>query len=124
MLSSFNRLIFIYLFISQVLAQSYAPIRYSLKSTASDSFFQSGLSSNIVAEIRLLGDSLTWLGTGQGLAFHDGDQVYAHKTRSDSLANNTYTKLVPTGGIPAIMSLMVTMVILLKVLLIRLVAQY
>ena len=102
MLSSFNRLIFLYLFISQVLAQSYAPNRYSLKSTTSDSFFQSGLNSNIVAEIRLLGDSLTWLGTGQGLAFHDGDQVYAHKTRSDSLANNTYTKLVPTGGIPAI----------------------
>ena len=55
----------------QAVAQFHTPTRFSLKSTAVDSFFQSGLSSNIVAEVRLLGDSLTWLGTGQGLAFHD-----------------------------------------------------
>ena len=49
-------------------------------------FLQDGLSSNIVAEVRLLGDSLTWLGTGQGLALHDGNKVYSHKATSDSLA--------------------------------------
>ena len=102
MLSLFNRFIFLALFISQVLTQPYAPTRFSLKSTASDSFFQSGLSSNIVAEVRLLGDSLTWLGTGQGLAFHDGHQVYSHKTTTDSLSDNTFTNVIPIGGIPAI----------------------
>ena len=73
---SFNKFILFILFIAQVLAQHHTPIRFSLKSTANDSNFISGLSSNIVAEIRLLGDSLTWLGTGQGLAFHDGHKVY------------------------------------------------
>ena len=102
MLLSFNKLIFYILFIAQALAQHHAPVRFSLKSTASDSFFTSGLSSNIVAEIRLLGDSLTWLGTGQGLAFHDGHKVYSHNTTSDSLGNNTLTNLVPVGGIPSI----------------------
>ena len=102
MLLSFNRFIFCILFIAQALAQHHSPVRFSLRSTASDSFFQSGLSSNIVAEVRLLGDSLTWLGTGQGLAFHDGHKIYSHKATSDSLGNNTFTNLVPVGGIPSI----------------------
>ena len=102
MLLSFNKLILFIFFIAQVLAQHHTPTRFSLKSAASDSFFHGGLSSNIVAEVRLLGDSLTWLGTGQGLAFHDGDKVYSHKATSDSLGNNTLTTLVPVGGIPSI----------------------
>ena len=102
MLLLFNKLILYIFFIAQVLAQHHSPARFSLKSTASDSFFHSGLSSNIVAEVRLLGDSLTWLGTGQGLAFHDGHKVYSHKSTSDSLGNNTLTNLVPLGGIPSI----------------------
>ena len=99
---SFNKFILFILFIAQVLAQHHTPIRFSLKSTANDSNFISGLSSNIVAEIRLLGDSLTWLGTGQGLAFHDGHKVYSHKTTSDSLGDNTVTNLIPVGGIPSV----------------------
>jgi hypothetical protein len=102
MLLSFNKLIFYTLFIAQMLAQHHAPTRFSLKSIASDSSFNSGLSSNIVAEVRLFGDSLTWLGTGQGLAFHDGHKVYSHKSTSNALGNNTFTNLVPVGGIPSI----------------------
>ena len=102
MLLSFNKIIFLSLFIVQAVAQFHTPTRFSFKSTAVDSFFQNGLSSNIVAEVRLLGDSLTWLGTGQGLAFHDGHKVYSHKTTSDSLADKAFTNLVPVGGIPSI----------------------
>ena len=98
----FNKIIFLSLFIVQAVAQLHSPTRFSLKSTAVDSFFQIGLSSNIVAEVRLLGDSLTWLGTGQGLAFHDGNKVFSHKTTSDSLGDKAITNLVPVGGIPSI----------------------
>ena len=84
------------------MAQFHTPLRFSLESASNDSFLKDGLSSNIVAEVRLLGDSLTWLGTGQGLALHDGSKVYSHKATSDSLANNTFTNLVPVGGIPSI----------------------
>ena len=45
---------------------------------------------------------LPGVGTGQGLALHDGSKVYSHKATSDSLANNTFTNLVPVGGIPSI----------------------
>ena len=38
-----------------------------LKSFDLDSTYNNGIRSNIVAEIRLVGDSLTWFGTGQGL---------------------------------------------------------
>ena len=86
----------------QAVAQFHTPARFSLKSTDVDSFFQDGLSSNIVAEVRLLGDSLTWLGTGQGLAFHNGHKVYSHKTTFDSLGDKAFTNLVPVGGIPSI----------------------
>ena len=103
MLLSFNRVFFFsVLFIAQIMAQYHAPERFSLKSTANDSFFQVGLSSNIIAEIRLLGDSLTWLGTGQGLALHDGHKVFSHRTTSDSIGDNTFTNLLPEGGIPSI----------------------
>ena len=102
MLLSFNRVFFFSVFIAQIMAQYHAPERFSLKSTASDSFFQVGLSSNIIAEIRLLGDSLTWLGTGQGLALHNGHKVFSHRTTSDSISDNTSTNLLPVGGIPSI----------------------
>ena len=49
-----------------------------------------------------MGDSLTWFGTGQGLALHDGHRVYAYQTSVDSLDDGQYTNLVPQGGIPAI----------------------
>ena len=64
------------------------------------------MKSNIVAEIRSVGDSLTWFGTGQGLALHNNttNKLYNHKTISgtDTLANKQLTKLLPIGGIPAI----------------------
>ena len=102
MLLLFNRIYIFVCFSIVLVAQSEFPNRFILKTMASDSSFQPGLSSNIVAEIRLLGDSLTWFGTGQGLALHDGSMIYSHKTRSDSMGNNVFTNLVPVGGIPAI----------------------
>ena len=102
MLLLLNRLFILILLLPQLVAQNQTPSRFSLKSTVSETFFESGLSSNIVAEIRLLGDSLTWLGTGQGLAVHDGHQIYSYKTTSDSLGDKQPTNLVPEGGIPAI----------------------
>ena len=43
------------------------------------------MKSNIVAEIRSVGDSLTWFGTGQGLALHNNttNKLYSHKTISE-----------------------------------------
>ena len=60
------------------MAQFHTPLRYSLESASNDSFLKDGLSSNIVAEVRLLGDSLTWLGTGQGLAIAHNVIVKSH----------------------------------------------
>ena len=82
--------------------QNPSPNRFALNTTANSSSLSNGLSSNIVAEIRLMGDSLTWLGTGQGLALHDGRKVYTHQTTSDLLSDGDETKLLPEGGIPAI----------------------
>ena len=83
-------------------AQLETPTRFSMKSALQDTFLSEGLLSNIVAEIRLMGDSLTWFGTGQGLALHDGHRVYAYQASADSLDDGQYTNLVPQGGIPAI----------------------
>ena len=99
---SFNSFQFIYFFAAFLVAQNPSPNRFVLNTTVGDTFLSEGLSSNIVAEIRLMGDSLTWLGTGQGLALHDGGKVYAHKTTSELLTNGQITKFVPEGGIPAI----------------------
>ena len=82
------------------MAQYHAPERFSLKSAASDSFFQVGLSSNIIAEIRLL-RFLTWLEQVR-LALHNGHKVFSHRTTSDSIGDNTFTNLLPKGGIPSI----------------------
>ena len=89
-------------FISILVGQNPSPSRFALNPTVQDTFLSEGLSSNIVAEIRLMGDSLTWLGTGQGLALHDGRKVFTHKSTSDLLADRDETKFVPEGGIPAI----------------------
>ena len=72
------------------------PLRYSLKSFDLDSTYNKGMKSNIVAEIRSVGDSLTWFGTGQGLALHNNttNKLYSHKTISgnDTLANKQLKK--------------------------------
>ncbi|MGY8764663.1 MAG: hypothetical protein ACKVLE_08015, partial [Fidelibacterota bacterium] len=82
--------------------QSGTPSRFSLKTALEDTFLIEGLTSNVVAEIRTMGDSLTWFGTGQSLALHDGHRIYAHQITSELLDDGQFTNLVPQGGIPAI----------------------
>ena len=57
--------------ISFTSAQLSTPGRFALRLAAQDTSLSEGLLSNIVAEIRLVGDSLTWFGTGRGLAMHE-----------------------------------------------------
>ena len=64
----YSRIYLILFLVSQLSAQSFSPARFSLSATIQDTFMSQGLLSNIVAEIKIMGDSLTWLGTGQGLA--------------------------------------------------------
>ena len=97
--------------VSQLIGQSGSPTRFALKSAIEDTFLTEGLSSNVIAEIRTMGDSLTWFGTGQGLALHDGHRIYAYQTSADSLSDGQSTNLVPPGGIPAIAVMGDTMVV-------------
>ena len=90
------------LFVATLFGQNLSPNRFSLNTIGENAALFEGLTSNIVAEIRLMGDSLTWLGTGQGLALHDGHKVYSHQTVSELLVDGNETKFVPEGGIPAI----------------------
>ena len=103
MRSSFSKIfILLILGISSTSAQLNTPGRFALRLAAQDTSLSKGLLSNIVAEIKLVGDSLTWLGTGQGLAMHDGKRVYNYRTTLDSLADGQVTKMLPPGGIPAL----------------------
>ena len=68
----YSRIYIILFLVSQLSGQSFSPARFSLSTTVQDTFMSQGLLSNIVAEIKIMGDSLTWLGTGQGLALQDG----------------------------------------------------
>ena len=88
--------------ISSTSAQLSTPDRFALRLAAQDTSLSEGLLSNIVAEIRLVGDSLTWFGTGRGLAMHDGKSVYSYRTTLDSLADGQVTNMLPLGGIPAV----------------------
>ena len=88
--------------ISSTSAQLSTPGRFALRLATQDTSLSEGLLSNIVAEIKPVGDSLTWFGTGRGLAMHDGKSVYSHRTTLDSLANGQITKMLPPGGIPAV----------------------
>lgn len=127
-----NKLLILLFMVIPSMAQVVSPMRYSLKSTIQDTFLIEGLQSNVVAEIRIVEvpyvtfvkdsildttysdttvynyttyyDStyLTWFGTGQGLALHDGHNVYAFQTTSESMENASMTNILPTGGIPAI----------------------
>ena len=58
------------------------PSKFLLNSYELDSTYNRGLKSNTVAEIRKMGDSLTWFGTGQGLSLHNNA---TNKTYSLSL---------------------------------------
>ena len=88
--------------ISSASAQLSTPDRFALRLAAQDTSLSKGLLSNIVAEIRLVGDSLTWFGTGRGLAMHDGKSVYSYRTTLDSLSDGQVTNMLPLGGIPAV----------------------
>ena len=71
---SFSNILLYLVSLTTVWGQVSSPNRFSLKSTGDGevSYFDDGFSSNVVAEIRLMGDSLTWFGTGRGLSMHDG----------------------------------------------------
>ena len=99
---SYNRIFIVLILTSQLSAQFFSPGRFLLNSTVQDTFLSEGLLSNIIAEVRLMGDSLTWFGTGQGLALHNGHYVYNHHYTTDTLSDGQTTNLVPYGGIPAI----------------------
>ncbi len=98
----FSKILILFLMAVPLLSQTISPNRFSLKTTIADTFLTEGLTSNVVAEIMTMGDSLTWFGTGLGLALHDGHRIYAYQTAADSLDDGQFTNLVPQGGIPAI----------------------
>ena len=86
---SYNKIVYHILLFSIGLGQYSSPYRFSLKS-ASDgeiSFFQNGFNSNVVAEIKLMSDSLTWFGTGRGLSMHDGQSSYTYQSTNDSIVD-------------------------------------
>ena len=93
---SYSKIYFILILASQLSAQFYSPARFSLRSTVQDTFMSQGLLSNIVAEIKIMGDSLTWLGTGQGklLRYMVIKQVYFHSSPQTQTA-----KAQPTEGL-------------------------
>ena len=95
----FNKLAFL-IFLNFLGAQSFAPSNFNLE--GNDSTTSVGIKSNIIAEIKLMGDSLTWFGTGQGLAMYDGNQLYSFLSSQDSLDNLKSKNILPEGGIPAI----------------------
>ena len=112
MRSSFSKIfILLILGISSTSAQLNTPGRFALRLAAQDTSLSKGLLSNIVAEIKLVGDSLTWFGTGQGLAMYDGKSVYNYRTTLDSLVDGQVTKMLPPGGIPAVAVMYDTMAV-------------
>lgn len=106
---SYNKIVYHILLFSIGLGQYSSPHRFNLKS-ASDgeiSFFQDGFNSNVVAEIKLMSDSLTWFGTGRGLSIHDGQSSYTYQSTNDSIVDifsnpSSITNVLPTGGVSAI----------------------
>ena len=98
---SFSKII---LFLSSAIilsGQIQSPMRFNLI-LDEDTLKSAGLKSNIIAEIKLMGDSLTWLGTGQGLALHNGKQLFSFLSTQDSPTDQEAISLLPVGGIPAI----------------------
>ena len=106
---SYNKLI-IYILLSVLgFSQNPSPYRYSLKSTTDGetSFFEDGFNSNVVAEIKLMSDSLTWFGTGRGLSLYDGKSAFTYQSTTDSIVDiftnpSSVTSVLPNGGVSAI----------------------
>ena len=105
----FNRIILHLASLVFIYGQFSSPSRFSLKSAGDGevSYFEDGFASNVVAEIRLMGDSLTWFGTGRGLSLHDGSSVYTYQSTTDSIVDifsnpSATTNYLPYGGVSAI----------------------
>ena len=106
---SYNRLIIYTLLSALGFSQNPSPYRYSLKSTTDGetSFFEDGFNSNVVAEIKLMSDSLTWFGTGRGLSLYDGKSAFTYQSTTDSIVDiftnpSSVTSVLPSGGVSAI----------------------
>ena len=98
---SFSKTILFFLSATILSGQIQSPMRFNLI-LDEDTLKSAGLKSNIIAEVKLMGDSLTWFGTGQGLALYNGKQLFSFLSTQDSLADQESISLLPTGGIPAI----------------------
>ena len=108
---SFSNILLYLVSLTTVWGQVSSPNRFSLKSAGDGevSYFDDGFSSNVVAEIRLMGDSLTWFGTGRGLSMHDGRAAYTYQSTTDSIVDifnnpSAITNALPAGGVSAIAS--------------------
>lgn len=98
-----SALMSVLILLSAVTARNLVPDRYrlSLQTDRRDSTY-AGLTSNVISELKLQGDSLTWLGTGLGLALiGDSLVVETFYTRS-GLSDGDTTRLLPEGGVAAI----------------------
>jgi len=107
----FNNIILYLVCLTLLNGQFTSPKRFSLKSAGDGevSYFDDGFASNVVAEIRLMGDSLTWFGTGRGLSMHDGNSAYTYQSTTDSIVDifsnpTAVTNVLPYGGVSAIAS--------------------
>jgi len=105
----FNNIFLHLVLLAIIYGQVASPTRFSLKSTGDGevSYFADGFASNVVAEIRLMGDSLTWFGTGRGLSMHDGNSAFTYQSTSDSIVDvlsnpSAVSNALPYGGVSAI----------------------
>ena len=73
----FSKLLFL-IIINFLSGQISHPSKFLLNSYELDSTYNRGLKSNTVAEIRKMGDSITWIGTSQGLSHHNNATNKSH----------------------------------------------
>ena len=104
-----NKILFYILISAFGFCQQSSPYRFSLKpgNDGEITYFNDGFNSNVVAEIKLMSDSLTWFGTGRGLSLHDGKNAFTYQSTTDSIVDifsnpSSTTKVLPNGGVSAI----------------------
>ena len=114
----FNNIFFHLASLAIIYGQVASPTRFSLKSAGDGevSYFDDGFASNVVAEIRLMGDSLTWFGTGRGLSMHDGNSAFTYQSTTDSIVDvlsnpSAITSTLPYGGVSAIATIKDSLVV-------------
>ncbi|MFQ6613348.1 MAG: hypothetical protein ACE5D1_00755 [Fidelibacterota bacterium] len=83
-----HRLLFTSSVMSLLLGEAIIPTEWSLNPTPPRAGKTTGLTSNIISEIKLQGDSLVWAGTGKGLALLK-DSVTVVMMDTLRLSNNT-----------------------------------